>query len=330
MIIVVGLTFTTIFDKESFRVIRENIVNLKFEYIALCVLIIIAYFFIQGAYLKSIFHTLNQHVTFFRSIYYAIVEFYFSGITPSSTGGQPAQLYEMTRDKIPMRKSYIALMLSTIYFKLILIILGIVVLVFKSDVIFDSMVIYRVCFFLGFTIDSLVVVLYILLVFKQNLVISIVKKIMNLLSKLKYLGKYTEKFDIDDFAKRYNDEIKFIGSHKKMVFFNFLFVFIQRLFLFSIAFVVYKAMGFSTYNYFDLLMIQVIAQISIEGVPIPGGAGVSEGILHNMFVILFASKLADVGMLLTRTFSFYLPLFTCGVVIMVTKIISNNKKKANS
>ena len=89
-------------------------------------------------------------------------------------------------------------------------------------------------------------------------------------------------------------------------------------------------MGFSTYNYFDLLMIQVIAQISIEGVPIPGGAGVSEGILHNMFVILFASKLADVGMLLTRTFSFYLPLFTCGVVIMVTKIISNNKKKANS
>ena len=84
-------------------------------------------------------------------------------------------------------------------------------------------------------------------------------------------------------------------------------------------------MGFNAYNYFDLLMIQVIAQISIEGVPIPGGAGVSEGILHNMFAMIFASKLADVGMLLTRAFSFYIPVIFCGIVILANKIINRNK-----
>ncbi len=325
MVLVVALTFLTIFDKSSLVVIKDNIFNLKIEYILLCVLIIISYFLIQGIYTKGILRTLNHKLPFKRGLYYAVTEFYFSGITPSSTGGQPAQFYEMTKDKIPMRKSYITLMLSTIYFKLILIVLGIVVLVFKKDVIFDSLLIYRICFFLGFTIDALVVVLYILLVFKQNLVKSIVKKILSLLSKLKYLGKYTEKFDIDNFVKRYNDEIQFIGSHKQMVFWNFILVFIQRLLLFSIAYVMYKAMGYNAYNYFDLLMIQVIAQISIEGVPIPGGAGISEGILHNMFVMIFASKLADVGMLLTRAFSFYIPVIGCGLIILINKIINRNK-----
>ena len=325
MVLVVALTFFAIFDKSSLIVIKDNILNLKIEYIILCNLIIISYFIIQGIYTKGILRTLNQKLSFKRGLYYAITEFYFSGITPSSTGGQPAQFYEMTKDKIPMRKSYITLMLSTIYFKLILIILGIVVLIFKRDVIFDSMLIYRICFFLGFTIDLLVVILYILLVFKQNLVKSIVKKILSLLSKLKYLGRYTEKFNIDDFVKRYNDEIKFIASHKRMVFLNFILVFIQRLLMFSIAFIVYKAMGFSKFNYFDLLMLQVIAQISIEGIPIPGGSGVSEGMLHNMFVMIFASKLADVGMLLTRAFSFYIPLVLCGSIIFINKVINRKK-----
>ena len=75
----------------------------------------------------------------------------------------------------------------------------------------------------------------------------------------------------------------------------------------------------------EVAEIFVIAQISIEGVPIPGGAGISEGILHNMFVMIFASKLADVGMLLTRAFSFYIPVIGCGLIILINKIINRKK-----
>ena len=59
----------------------------------------------------------NKEIALKKGVFYALVEFYFSGITPSSTGGQPAELYYMTKDKIPVRTSTIALILTTIYFK---------------------------------------------------------------------------------------------------------------------------------------------------------------------------------------------------------------------
>ena len=91
---------------------------------------IFIYFLCQGIYMKSILKALNHKITIVRGMFYSIVEFFFSGITPSSTGGQPIQLYYMSKDKIPMRKSYITLLLNTIYFKLILLFLGVIVLLF--------------------------------------------------------------------------------------------------------------------------------------------------------------------------------------------------------
>ena len=118
-----------------------------------------------------------------------------------------------------------------------------------------------------------------------------------------------------------------MSSHKKVVILNFCLTFVQRLLLFSVAYVVYRALGFNYYNYFDLLLIQVIVQISIEALPLPGGVGLSEGMLHNLFTIMFASKLADVGMLFTRTFSFYIPLTISGIVILIYNIFSKKKEK---
>ena len=108
--------------------------------------------------MKSILKALKKKITLKRGIFYSLVEFYFSGITPSSTGGQPVQLYYMTKDKIPMRKSYITLMLNTIYFKLIILILGIIILIFKNTYILNHSIVYIIFFILGFVVDSLLVV----------------------------------------------------------------------------------------------------------------------------------------------------------------------------
>ena len=46
-------------------------------------------------------------------------------------------------------------------------------------------------------------------------------------------------------------------------------------------------MALFEYNYFDLLAIQVSVQIAMESAPLPGGAGISEGMLHNLFIVIF-------------------------------------------
>lgn len=265
--------------------------------------------------MKCILNALNQKITIIKGIFYSIIEFFFSGITPSSTGGQPVQLYYMTKDKIPMRKSYITLLLNTIYFKLTLLILGIVVLIFHSSYILNSKFIYQLFFVLGFSIDLILIIIGFLLLYKTKWIKNIYLNLIYLANKSKIIKKKKEKKDIDKVLKKYKDEIIFVKTHKRVVLVTFLITFIQRISLFSITYVIYRSLGFSNLSYFDLLALQIIVQITIESVPLPGGVGVSEGMLHNLFAMIFASKMADVGMLLTRTFTFYVPLIVSGLII---------------
>ena len=62
---------------------------------------IIMFFTLEAIYFKIIFKSLDENISFRRCMYYSFVEFFFSGITPGSTGGQPVQLYYMNKDKIP-------------------------------------------------------------------------------------------------------------------------------------------------------------------------------------------------------------------------------------
>ena len=325
LILILFVTLCNIYDKESIKLIFENIQNIKLYFVLICFGIIFIYFFLQGLYMKIVLKTLNYDITLKKGMFYSIVEFYFSGITPSSTGGQPVQLYYMTRDNIPIRKSYITLMLNTIYFKLIMLIFGIGVLIVNNSYVFNSTMVYKLFFWIGFIVDLLIIVLGILLIFKTNLIEAIYIRLIDFLKKFKIFNSKLKNFDSSEVMNRYKDEINFVKTHKKTIFFTFVITFLQRLALFSIIYVVYRALGYNTYTYIELLIIQLSVQVSIEAVPLPGGAGLSESMLHYIFVMIFSSQMADIGMLLTRTFTFYVPLIICGVIIF-GKYLFDRKK----
>ena len=109
------ITLFSIISDNTIVIFKELIKNIKFEYIFIILIIIFMYFILQGIYMKVIFKSLNTKISVLKGTFYAMIEFYFSGITPSSSGGQPAQLYFMTKDKIPPTKSIITLILNTIY-----------------------------------------------------------------------------------------------------------------------------------------------------------------------------------------------------------------------
>lgn len=325
-ITIISLTYYNIFNKNSIKSIISNIEKINYIYIIACFFVILLYFLLQGLYTKIILKTLNKKITLKKGMFYSMIEFYFSGITPSATGGQPVEIYYMTKDKIAIRKSYITLLLNTIYFKLVLIILGIIVVVFKSEYIFNYSTIYGLFFILGFIVDVVVSVICYMLIFKQKYIKKIIKWIKNLGNRIKILKPKTDKIDVNKILNNYKKEIICIKNNKVSILISFLLTLIQRLLLFSIAYIVYKSLGFSKYSYFDLLIIQISVQIAIEAIPLPGGTGPSEKLLQTIFITIFGLSFADIGMLLTRTFSFYLPLILSGLVILIHFIINRKIK----
>ena len=257
-----------------------------------------------------------------------MTEFYFSGITPSSTGGQPAQLYYMTKDKIPIRKSYIVLILNTIYFKLIIFILGIGVFIIGWNYILSKSVVYIFFFLLGLIVDFIIIVFSCLMLFKQNIIKKVLSYIILIASKFNFLKNKVKSINVDDVLKKYKNELNYIKSHKKLIILTFILTFIQRLLLFSIIYVIYRSLGFSSYNYFDLLIIQISVQVVIEAYPLPGGTGLSEEMINRFFSNL-GLEFSAVLMLLTRMFSFYIPLIISGTAVLIGNIKKTFVKKLN-
>ena len=327
LILIIYFTLNNILDKKSLKAILKVISNIRFYYVIIGLFLISFYFLLQGIYMKLILESFKIKIPLKKGIFYSLIEFFFSGITPSSTGGQPVQLYYMKKDKIPIKNSYITLLLNTIYFKIILVFLGIFVILLKRKFIFSNDFVYVFFFKFGFISDLIFIFICFLLLFNKNVIKKILTKLYSILNRFKKIKKEN---NIDKIINEYNNEINSLKNNKKVLLLSFIITFIQRISMFSIAYLIYRALGFNKYNYVDLLTIQVSVQLAIEILPIPGGSLLSEMMMYDMFSMIFL-KNSEVAMLLTRTFSFYIPILTSGFVILIydihIKLINKRKSK---
>ena len=55
---------------------------------------------------------LGEKSTFLKNLKYAAIGFFFSAVTPAASGGQPMQIYYMSKDDIAVSSSTIALLLN--------------------------------------------------------------------------------------------------------------------------------------------------------------------------------------------------------------------------
>ena len=113
-LIFLGLTCYLIFKDREIENIWAIIEHVDRRFILLSVAMIFIYLLTESAYLKIILKSFQEKSGYFSCFIYSCIEFYFSAITPSSTGGQPAQIYYMAKDGIPIAKSTMALLLNTV------------------------------------------------------------------------------------------------------------------------------------------------------------------------------------------------------------------------
>lgn len=327
MLIVTGYI---VFKDNSPGEIIEVFRSANIYYILIGMATVLVYLIAQGYYLKIILKYLGYKIKFIKGCIYSCIEFFFSGITPSSTGGQPAELYYMKKDGVPVGVSSIAILLITAVFKLTLIILGIIALIFDASLILGNGVTFNIIFFLGIIINSATIVGCLFLMFSKNSVKKISTKIIRLLGKLR-LTKYPEVL-IEKFEKHleeYSLGAKYIKENIKLSVKVILLTLIQRIAMFSTGYFVYRAMGLSEYGYFDIMFIQVAIALAIDSLPFPGGMGISEVMLLLIYEKIFGEDIAIPAMLLTRIISYYFCLILSSITTLINHYSTMKKGKNN-
>ena len=261
-------------------------------------------------------------------IKYAAVGFFFSSITPSSTGGQPMQVCYMYKDDIKIAHSSLALLLELACFQFITVI-------FASSAYIYNFVFFRnmngmiqFLIFFGIALNVIIFCLVLSSMFSRkisNFLLRVLKKII-----LRFKKKNPEK-KIEAMEQQFNEYQKsaiYIKKNKFVIVKMCLTTFVQILSIHSIPFFVYLAMGQQGHGYLTVISLQAILHITVAALPLPGAVGASESAFMVLYRMLYSTELIGSALLLSRGISFYLLLIFCGMLLLVHYIMSIKKEKS--
>ena len=113
-------------QNESFSI--EGFINYvsaaKWQWIALAFLCMVGFIVFEGLAVLQLCKAFGYKEKVKRGIVYSAVDIYFSAITPSATGGQPASAMCMMQDGIPGAVTTIVLLLNLTLYTIAIIVIG--------------------------------------------------------------------------------------------------------------------------------------------------------------------------------------------------------------
>lgn len=317
-LLVMVLSFYTVFRGQDMRQIRLAMARLSPA--ALLMAMATALFFVsaEGIMIHYLLRSLNGRSSLRRCIVYSFIGFFYSGITPSATGGQPMQLYYMTKDHNSMSGSSVVLMTVALLYKLVLVLIGIATLVFWHRPLRIFLKEYYPLFLLGLALNTILVALLLAVMLAPKSMKRILSGIEKLLVRVRILKPSRKRREkIGQFVEGYRGAVRFLLDHKGKVFAVGLFTLVQRASVFVLTWIIYLGFSLKGTDGFSIMLLQASVYIAVDMLPVPGAQGITEMMYRSVFGSIFKGEYLMPSLYVTRGINFYFVLLvSLGVVII--------------
>ncbi len=248
-------------------------------------------------------------------------EFFFSAITPFSSGGQPFQAYALKRKGMKLSDSTSCLLMSFIAYQIVLNVLATISIIMYYSKLSAEIDNFAWLIFIGFSVNLIVLVILILIgmtKFMGNFFIWI----MELLCKIKFINKFIadKKVGFTQYIKETQEAFKEIKNAKLIWLWSLLSKAIALIIYYSIPYLAFLCinvnLGIDNYLY-SIAITSFSLTISIW-LPTPGASGGAELAFTTLFLVMLDTddnkNIALSGMLIWRLLTYYL-LIIYGMVL---------------
>lgn len=309
---------------KSIRIIRE----VKKIYLLPAVACVVFFIWGESIIIHYLMRTLGTRLKKWTCFLFSSIGFFFSCITPSASGGQPAQIYYMRRKNIPIPVATLVLMIVTITYKAVLVLVGLAIIVFGQGFMHRYLTGILPVFYLGILLNVLCVGFMLILVFHTTLAQSLMEKGLGFLEKLHLMHyKQSRHEKLNAAMEKYKETAVYFKTHKHVVLIVLAITFAQRFALFLSTYFVYLAFGLSDYAVGTIVMLQAVISISVDMLPLPGGMGISEKLFLTIFVPVFGAQLVLPGMILSRALSYYTELLLSALLTILAHFTLGREQK---
>ena len=252
---------------------------------------------------------------------YAATDVYFSAITPSAIGGQPACAYFMMKDGIPGSICAVALLCCLMMYSFSIVVIGIIALLLCPEVWFTFRLPSQILIVVGAVVQVLLAVGFYLLLRHDSWLHKLGTACLKLLKKCHLIRHYEKKQEkLDASILKYRGECQILIDRPVLLIKMFLLNFGQRLALMLVT--VFCFLGFTqrTQDVIQVMGVQCMVTIGSNCVPIPGAMGVYDLLLLDGFSGVVPEELAVNLEVVSRSISFYSCLIICGLIVLYAYI----------
>ena len=289
----------------------------------------------EGLAIMTIIRSFGYPRNVMKGFSYSAADIYFSAITPSATGGQPASALFMMHDGIPGPIVTVALLTNLIMYTFAIIIIGIVSFFINPAMFFNFSVVSRVLIVVGCVLQVSIAVIFILLLKKDKVLYKISAAVLSVLAKLRLLKNIESKKEkLRTSINEYHMHVSELRGKAPMLMRALLFNVIQRASLIAVTVFAFLASGGSFELVSEIWVSQSMVVLGSNTVPIPGAMGVADYLLIDVLGGYMDASAAINLELFSRAVSFYFCVLLCGLVflgrIVIMQIIRPTGEEARA
>ncbi len=306
LLLVMGVTIYALFRGSDLNALTGLIRCADWHWWLAGFVLMVLFILGESFVLHDIMATLKTPHRLDHCFLYSFIGFFFSCITPSAGGGQPAQVYFMRRDGISAAVSVPVLILVTITYKLVLVLYGMAVFLFRPANIMSILEPAMVWCYVGFGLNIAFVGLCLMLIFCPRVVERFLHACLHVWKRIFPKGQHEKHMEsLQDWMQKYRDAADCFKNHWGMIFRITILTVVQRSLLFAVTYVVMRSFGITGTGLITAIVLQAMISMGTDLLPLPGGMGASETMFMWIFPAVCGSELTLPVLLVSRGISYY-------------------------
>lgn len=263
----------------------------------------------------QILRRLGHRVPWSHCLGYSFVGFYVSSITPSATGGQPAQIYYMNRDGIPVAHGALNMMLIASCYQVAALLWGAGAWLFLPTVRAAADDGLGILLLYGAVMMLLLTLGIACFMFLPGPVRKVCRAVLGLSARMGILRDLeAAETKVEKLLQEYSSGAQCVKRNPGLTVKVLLLCLVQQGLLFSVPWTVYLAFGLHGTGWIQMAGLQALLTLAVCNLPLPGAVGAAESGFVKAFAAVFGAELVTPAMLVSRGISFYAFLLVSFVV----------------
>lgn len=330
-ILIAGLSIYAVASQNSefsIQMFSEFVLNANKLWLAMGIVAMFGFIFFESIALLRVMKSLGYKRKVKQGILYGAADVYFSAITPSASGGQPASAYFMMMDDIPGTAVTAALLINLVMYTLALLTLGVVCMIVDFNMVLQFSIVSRVLIIVGCVILIGLGIIFYLLLSRAELLYKFCDCVIMFFEKLHLMKKGEKKrMKLKKTVEEYRQCADVVMGKWKMLLELYFWNLMQRISQLAVSGMIFMSMGYGVRKALKVCVMQCFVAVGSNSIPIPGSMGVADYIMLDGFNQIVGEANSTSMELLCRGMTFYGCMITSSIIVVVGFIIRRMRKR---